>query len=223
MAWVPGADRPRLDGRQGVRGLAVEQGGGAVRQGRGRREHGVCLQTPVALLRVRDNPRLVVVAIFQHDHGVGAGVPFTPQGCCVCRLRVPLRHAREVTPPVAGCPAFLFRQAFVRWGAEGFGSGRWGGPLPAPGAGRGPGVRRWCYERVCSAQVWDPYASLGWLVVVEPPDPRFNKVVRDLCPGGDERLELPHKDFGCCGVRQGDHGEEPARVDVPEVFPEGCP
>ena len=25
-----------------------------------------------------------------------------------------------------------------------------------------------------------------------------------------------------CGVRQGDHGEEPVRVDVLEVFPEGC-
>ena len=57
---------------------------------------------------------------------------------------------------------------------------------------------------------------------VEPPDPRVNKVVRNLCPGGDERLELPHKDFGCCGVRQGDHGEEPARVDVLEVFRQGC-
>ena len=98
----------------------------------------------------------------------------------------------------------------------------WGGPSLAPVAGRGPGVRRWCYERVCPAQVPDPYAPLGWLVGLEPPDPRFNKVVQDLCPGGDERLELPNKDFGCCGVRRGDHGEEPVRVDVLEVFPEGC-
>ena len=74
---------------------------------------------------------------------------------------------------------------------------------------------------MCPAQVWDPYASLVRLVGVEPPDPRVNKVVRDLCPGGDERLELPHKDFGCCGVWQGDHGEELARVNVLEVFPEG--
>ena len=31
-------------------------------------------------------------------------------------------------------------------------------------------------------------------------NPRFNKVFGDLCARGDERLELPHKDFGCCGV-----------------------
>ena len=30
------------------------------------------------------------------------------------------------------------------------------------------------------------------------------------------------KDFGCCGVRQGDHGEEPAPDDVLEVFSECC-
>ena len=35
-------------------------------------------------------------------------------------------------------------------------------------------------------------------------------------------MELPHKDVGCCGMRQGDHGEEPVRVEVLEVFPEGC-
>ena len=29
-------------------------------------------------------------------------------------------------------------------------------------------------------------------------------------------------DFGCCGVYQGDHSKEPVRVDVTEVFPEGC-
>ena len=211
MAWVPGADCPRHDGRQGIRGLAVEQGGGAVRQGRGRREDGVHgLQAPVALLRVRGDPHLVVVAIVQHDHGDGAGVTFPRQERCACHLWVPPCHAREVTPGLrtVGCGGFQLSEV--------------GRPLPAPGAGRGPGVRRWCYERVCRAQVRDPYASLVRLVGVEPPDPRVNKVVRDLCPGDDERLELPHKDFGCCGVRQEDHGEEPARVDVLEVFPEGC-
>ena len=154
MAWVPGADRPRNDGRQGVRGLAVEQGGGAVQQGCGRREHGVDgLRAPVALLLVRDDPHLVVVVIFQHDHGDGAGVTFARWGRCACHFWVPLCHAPEVTPPVAGCPAFSFRQALVRLDAEGFGSRRWGGPLPAPGAGRGPGVRRRCYEPVCPAEV----------------------------------------------------------------------
>ena len=223
MAWVPSAGRPRQNGRQGVRGLAWEQGGGAVRQGRGRREHGVDgLQAQVALLRVRDDPHLVVVAILQHDHGDGAGVTFARQGCRARRLRVACRQAREVVPPATGGPAFPCRQAFVRRDTEGFGP-RWrGGPLSAPGAGRGSGVRRWRYERVYPAEVWDPHAPLGWLVGVEPPDPRFNKVVGDLCPGNDEPLELPHKDSGCCGVWQGDHGEEPVRVNVTEVFPEGC-
>ena len=194
-----------------------------MRQGCGRWERGVDgFQASVALLRVRGDPYLVVVATFQHDHGDGAGVTFAWRGRCACRLRLQLHHANEVTPPVAGCPAFPFRQAFVRWDAEGFSSRRWGGPLQAPGAGHRPEVCRWCYERVCPALVSDPYASLVRLVGVEPPDPRVNKVVRDLCPGGDERLELPHKDLDCCGVRQGDHGEEPARVDVLEVFQEGC-
>ena len=43
-----------------------------------------------------------------------------------------------------------------------------------------------------------------------------------ICPGADKRLELQHKDVGCCGVQQGDHCEEPVRVDVLEVFREGC-
>ena len=178
MAWVPGAGRPRHDGRQGVRGLAVEQGGGALRQGRGRREHGEDgLQAPVALLRVRDDPHLVVVAILQRNHGDGAGVTFPRRGRCARRLRVARCQAGEVTPPAAGSIAFPCRQAFVRWDAEGFGPRRRGRPLPAPGAGRGPGVRRRCYERVYPAKVWDPHAPLGWLVGVEPPDSRFNKVV----------------------------------------------
>ena len=138
MAWVPGAGRPR--------GLVVEQGGGAVWQGLGRREHGVDgLQAPVALLRLRDDPHLVVVAIFQHDHGDGAGVTFARRGRRARRLRVPSRQAREVTPPVAGGPTFPWRQAFVRWDAEGFGP-RWrSGPLPAPR---------------CWARAWGPSAVL---------------------------------------------------------------
>ena len=212
MAWVPGARRPRHDGRQGVRGLAREQGGGAVRQVHGRREHAVGgLQAPVALLRVRNYPHLVVVAILQHDHGDGASFTFTRWGRRARRLRVACRQACEVVPPAMGGPAFPCRQALVRRDTEVVGS-RWrGGPLPAPGAGRGPGVRRRHYERVYPAQVWDRHAPLGWLVGVEPPDPRFNQVVGDLCPGGDERLELPHEDFCCCGVWQGGDGEQPVR------------
>ena len=223
MAWVPGACHPRHDGRQGVRGLAREQGGGAVRQVRGRREHGVDgLQAPVAPLRVRDDPHLVVVAILQHDHGNGAGVTFARRGRRARRLRLACREAREVVPPATGGPAFPCCQAFVRRDTEVVGC-RWrGGLLPAPGAGRGPGVCRRRYERVYPAQVWDPQAPLGRFMGVEPPDPRFNLVVGDLCPGGDELHELPHEEFGCLGLWQGDHGEEPVRVDATEVFPEGC-
>ena len=204
MAWVPSAGRPRHDGRQGVQGLAWEQGGGAVRQVRGRQEHGVDgLQAPAALLRLRDDLHLVVVAILQHDHGNGARVTFARRGRRARRLRVACCQAREVVPPATGGSAFSCRQAFVRRDTEGFRPWWRGGPLPAPGPGRGSGVRRRRYERVYPAQLWDPHAPLGWLVGVEPPDPRFNKVVGDLCPGGDERLELPHKDFGCCGVWEG--------------------
>ena len=178
MAWVPGAGRARHDSRQGIRGLVVEQGGGAVWQGRGEQEHGVdSLQAPVAVPRVRHDRHVVVVAISRHDHGDGAEVTFARRGGCARRLRVLRRKAREVAPPVAGSPAFPCRQAFLRWDAEGFGPRRRGVLLPAPGARRGPGVHQRCYERVYPAQVWDPHAPLGWLVGVEPPDPRFNKVV----------------------------------------------
>ena len=226
MAWVPGAGCPRHDGSQGVWGLVARQGGGAVWQGCARQDHGVYgFEAPVALLRVWGDPHLVLVATFQHNHGDVAGVTFAWWGPCACRCRswwVPLHHAREVAPRVAGCPAFPFRQVFVRWDVEGACPRLRGGLFPAPGAGRGPGVCRWRYQRVCRAQVWNPYASLVWLVGVEPPDPRVKKVVRDLRPGGDERPELPHTDVGCCGVRQRDYGKEPVRVDVLEVFPEGC-
>ena len=84
--------------------------------------------------------------------------------------------------PLSGA-VLLSRQAFVRWDAQSVGSRLWGGQFPAPVALRGPGVRQWRYEHVCPAQVRDPYASLVWLVGAEPPDPRVNKVVRDLHPG----------------------------------------
>ena len=209
MARVPAAGFTRHDGRQGIWGLVMGQGGGAVRQGCSRQEHGVNgFQFPVALLRVRGDPQLVVVATFQHDHGDCAGLIFASRGSCACRLRpwwVPLRQVAEVAPPVGGRPAFPFRQAFVQLDLEGVGSRLWGGPFPRPGAWRGPGVRRWRYERVRPAQVRDPYASLVRLVGVESPDPRVDEVVRHLHPGGDQRLELPHGDVCGCGVRQVDH------------------
>ena len=46
--------------------------------------------------------------------------------------------------------------------------------------------------------------------------------MRNLHPGGDEGLQLPHKDVCGCAVRQGNHCEEPVWVDVLEVFPGGC-
>ena len=208
MARVPAAGFPQHNGRQGVSGLVMGQGGGAVRQGCSRLEHAVhSFQVPVALLRVRGDPHLVAVATFQRDHGDGAGVILRSRGSCACRLRhwwVRLHQFSEVAPPVGGRPAFPFRQAFVRWDVEGVSCRLWGGPFPAPGAWRGPGVRRWRYERVCPAQVRDPYASLVWLVGDEPPDPRVDKVVCDLHPRADECLELPHVDVcGCQDVACG--------------------
>ena len=124
--------------------------------------------------------------------------------------------------PFGGCPDYPFRQVFVQWDVGAVGSQLWGGPFPALGAWNGPGLCRWQNERVCPAQVRDPYASLVRLVDVEPPDPRVDKVVGDLHPRGDERLKLPHGDVGGCGVRQGDHAKEPVCVDVLDLSPEGC-
>ena len=154
----------------------------------------------MVVLRVWDDPQLVVVAILQHDHGDGTGVTFARRGPCARRLRVVRRQVSEVVPPATGGPAFPCLQALVRWDTEFVGSWCWGGPLPASGGGCGPGVRRRRYERVYPAQVWDPTAPLGRLVGVESPDPRFNEVVRDLCPGGDECVELSHKYLGCRGM-----------------------
>ena len=175
----------------------------------------------MVVLQVWDDPHLVVVAILQHDHGDGTGVTFAQRGRCAHCLRVVRRQVREVVPPATGGPAFPCLQALVWWDTEVVGSRCWGGPLPASGGGCGPGVCRRRYERVYPAQVWDPHAPLGRLVGVEPPDPRFGEVVRDLCPGCDERLELSHKDLGCRGMWQGDYGGKPVWVDVTDVLLEG--
>ena len=63
MPRGPAAGFTQHDGRQGVSGLVLGQGGGAVRQGCARQEHGVDgPQGPVAPLQVRGDPHLVVVA-----------------------------------------------------------------------------------------------------------------------------------------------------------------
>ena len=119
---------------------------------------------------------------------------FGSRGSCAYGFRpwwVPLHQLPAVAPPAGGRPAIQFRQVFVRWDVEGVGSRLWGGPFPAPSDGRRHGVHRWCYERVCPAQVRDPYASLVWLVGVEPQDPRVDSVVRDLVPGGGLCGALP--------------------------------
>ena len=88
MPRLPAAGFPRHNGRHRVWGLVMGQWGGAVWQGCSRREHGVDrFQVPVALLRVRGDPHLVVVATFQHPHGDGAGVIFVSWWSCPCRLR----------------------------------------------------------------------------------------------------------------------------------------
>ena len=74
----------------------------------------------------------------------------------------------RLRPLLGAVLLFPFCQAFVRRDVEGVRSWLWGGPFPAPGATRWPGVCR-AGERVCSAQVRDPYASLVRLVGVEPP------------------------------------------------------
>ena len=198
----------------------------AVQQGCARWEHGVDgFQVRVALLRVRGDRHLLVVATFQHHHGDGAGEVFALWGSRACRLRrwwVLLYHVPEFAPPVWGHHAFPVRQVIVRPDVEGVSPRLWGGPFLAPGAWRGPGLRRRRNERVRPAQVGDPHTSLVQLVEVEPPDPRVDKVVRDLPPMGDECLDLPYGDVSGCSVRQGYHGEEPVWVEVLEVSPEGC-
>ena len=77
MSRVPAAGFTRNDGRQGVCWLVLGQGGRTVWQGWARPEHGLDgFQVPVALLRVRHDPHLVLVATFQQDHGDGARVIF---------------------------------------------------------------------------------------------------------------------------------------------------
>ena len=110
----------------------------------------------------------------------------------------------------------------MRWDVEGVSPRLWGGSLPAPGAWRGPGLRWWRNERLRPARVRDPNASLVRLFEVEPPDPCVDEVVRNLHPGGDECLELPHGYVAGCGARQEDQGEEPVWVDHLEVSLEGC-
>ena len=77
---------------------------------------------------------------------------------------------------------------------SGLGGGAARSRPPVLGAGLGSisGAMSVCAQPRCGTHT----PLLGRLEGVEPPDPRFSKVIRDLCPGGNERLEMPHKDFG---------------------------
>ena len=143
MPWGPAASFTRHNGHQGVWGVVLRQGDGAVRQGCARWEHGVDgFQVPVALLRVQVDPHLVVVATFQRDHWDGAGVIFALLGSCACRLSpwwVSLQHVPQVAPPVRGCLAFPVSQAIVGWDVEGVSPRLWSDRSRPPVLGAGLG------------------------------------------------------------------------------------
>ena len=105
-----------------------------------------------------------------------------------------------------------------RVSAPGGGAARFRPPVLGAGLGSVGGAMSVCAQPRCGTHT-PPRAS--WWVL----NHQIYASTRssEICvPGGDERLELPHNNFSCCGVRQGDHSEEPARVDVLGVFPEGC-
>ena len=85
-----------------------------------------------------------------------------------------------------------------------------------PGAGLGfvDGTMNVCARPRCGTNT--PPCS-GWLAL----NHQIHGSTRLSAICVDERLELPHKSVSCCGVWQGNHGEEPVWVDVLEVFPEG--
>ena len=123
VSWVPCAGHAGQNGRQGVRGLAWEQGSGADRQVYVPEDHGVNgLEVPAVFQRWLRDPHLVVVAAFQHHHDdSAAGVPRRRLRVCLRpnRLRVSLNHRPEVVPALRGCPTFPVREAIVRWDVEG--------------------------------------------------------------------------------------------------------
>ena len=89
-----------------------------------------------------------------------------------------------------------------------------------PGLGAGLTGGRWGDERVCPGEMRDPYPPLLRLVVVEPPDPHVDEVLRGTLSQGEERLELPHADVGSSMWEEG-RREAPVGADVVEMSPEG--
>ena len=141
--------------------------------------------------------------------------------CLRChRLCVALHHRPEVVPPLPGCPAFPVREAIVRWDVEGIGAQLWCGARPASGACCRSGLSWWGDERVCPGKEWDPYPPLVRLVVVEPPAPHVDEVVRGTLSRGEERLELPHTDVGRSMWEEG-RREAPVGADTLEMRSEG--
>ena len=159
-----------------------EQGCGAIRQVHVPGEHGVHgIQVPAAFQWSWRYPHLVVVAAFQHHHGHGTG-GVSRRRFRVClrphRLRVSLHHGPEVLPPLPCYFAFPVRGAIVRWDVDCLGAQLRRGSRPACGAWCRSGLGRWGNECVCRGEVRDPYPLLVRLLVVEPPDPHLDEVVR---------------------------------------------
>ena len=59
---------------------------------------------------------------------------------------------------------------------------------------RGLAFGWWGNTGVCPGEVWDPYLSLGRLLVVERPDACVDEIIQQALPGGGECPESPHID-----------------------------
>ena len=136
IARVPGAGRPQHNDRQGVFGAGCWVGGCGCLAG---------LCSPGAWSRRPPGSSGSPVGAGLSALGSSGHFPTRSRRWCLGHvrvagaLRVPAPHAREVTPPIAGRPAFPLRQAFVRWDAESLGSCWRGSPSRPPVLGAGWG------------------------------------------------------------------------------------
>ena len=128
---------------------------------------------------------------------------------CVCLYYFP-----HVLPPFWKCCAFPFRQVIVRRDVEGVRPQLRRGPFPAIGARRGSAFGWLGNERVCQAEVQNPYPILLRFVRVETIGP----LPEHRCLGAQERLELPPIDSGGT-MRQGGNSKNSVWVEAQEVPP----
>ena len=220
---MPFAGHAGHNGRQGVWRLARERGNRAIRQVHVPGEHRVNgLQVAAVFQRSWRDPGLVVVAVFRHHHGNGAGGA-ARRTLHVCLrphcLRVSLHHSPEVVIPLRGCPAFPVRKDPVRWDVEGVGLQLRLGSRLTSGAWCKPGLGRWGDVRVCPGEVRDPYLPRILLVVVEPPDQPVDEDVRGMLSQDEQHLEWPHADVGSSMWEEG-RNKAPVGADVVELRPE---